>query len=135
MTLPPAAPSVLIITKEAYSTWFRLLSNFPRVYRGSLGVKIERYFLELLESIFSALYLPPLQKVARLTTAISKLDGVKFFLQLAWENKCLSNDHYATLSEKLQRIGRMLHGWKIGLEKKLPPQRAGETPSSGTTSR
>jgi len=53
----------------------------------------------------------------RLTTSISKLDGVKFFLQLAWENKCLSHKKYAILSEQLQEVGRMLGGWKRGLEK------------------
>ena len=58
--------------------------------------------------------------------AISKLDGVKFFLQIAWENKCIPNDKYSLLSEKLDEIGRMLGGWKKGLEKtqekKTPPR-------------
>lgn len=118
MAPPPEQPTVLVKAKEAYSEWFRLFNSFPKIYRGTLGAKVENYFLELLESIFTALYLSPSQKAVRLTTAISKLDGVKFFLQLAWENKCLSNEQYASLSEKLQRTGRMLHGWKIGLEKK-----------------
>jgi hypothetical protein len=107
-------------SKEAYTEWFKLLGDFPKVYRGTLGVKIESYFLELLESIFTAFYLPPPQKIIRLTTAVSKLDGVKFFLQLAWENRCISAGQYASLSEKLGRIGKMLHGWKIGIEKKTP---------------
>ena len=115
---PPEQPSVLVKAKEAYSQWFKLLNGFPKVYRGTLGAKIENYFLELLESIFTALYLAPIKKTVRLATAISKLDGVKFFLQLAWENKCLSDEQYASLSDKLQRVGRMLHGWKIGIEKK-----------------
>ncbi len=118
--LPPPheQPSLLVKAKEAYSEWFKLLNEFPKIYRGTIGAKIESYFLELLESIFTALYLPPIKKTTRLATAISKLDGVKFFLQLAWENKCLSNEQYASLSDKLQRIGRMLNGWKIGIEKK-----------------
>lgn len=57
--------------------------------------------------------------------AISKLDGVKFFLQIAWENKCLKDDRYLNLSEKLEEIGKMLGGWKKGVEekqkKKTPP--------------
>ena len=113
-------PSILIQAKEAYSEWFKLLNSFPRVTRGTLGAKTESYFLELLECIFTAPYLPPQQKVTRLTMAISKLDGVKFFLQLTWENKCLSDEQFASLSQKLQRVGRMLQGWKTGLEKKTP---------------
>jgi len=90
------------------------------VRRYSLGGKIEHYFLELLESIFTALYLPPAQKIDRLVIAIAKLDGVKFFLQLAWENKCVPQDKYIELSERLNEVGRMLGGWKKGLEKKTP---------------
>jgi hypothetical protein len=87
-----------------------------------LGGKIEDYFLGLLENIFISIYLPPEQKIQRLTIAISKLDGVKFFLQIAWENKCITNEKYPTLSESLNEIGRMLGGWKKGLEKKTPPR-------------
>lgn len=113
-------PSVLVQAKEAYTEWFHLLNSFLRVTRGTLGVKTRGYFLDLLECIFTALYLPPQQKIIRLTTATSKLDGAKFFLQLTWENKCLSDEQYASLSHKLQRIGRMLQGWKTGVEKKTP---------------
>lgn len=120
--VPPPAPSVLQKSKNAYSQWFLLFNNFPKVYRYTLGGKVEAYFLELLENIFVSLYLKPDQKITRLTIAISKLDGVKFFLQIAWENKCVPNEGYATLSEKLDEIGKMLGGWKKGLETKTPAQ-------------
>jgi len=73
-----------------------------------------------LENIFISIYLPPELKISKLTIAISKLDGVKFFLQIAWENKCIPNSKYSILSEQLNEIGRMLGGWKKGLEKKTP---------------
>jgi hypothetical protein len=44
-------------------------------------------------------------------------------LQIAWENKCVKNDNYTLLSEQLIEIGKMLGGWKKGLEKKTPPIR------------
>lgn len=75
-----------------------------------------------MENIFVSIYLPPEQKILRLTIAISKLDGVKFFLQIAWENKCIPNEQYSNLSESLNEVGRMLGGWKKGLEKKTPPK-------------
>ncbi len=100
--------------------WFKLVTNFPKTYRYNLGAKIEGYFLELLENIFSSQYLSGEQKINRLMICISKLDGVKFFLQLAWENKCLPTDKYAELSAHLDGIGRMLGGWKKGMENKTP---------------
>jgi len=52
--------------------------------------------------------------------AISKLDILKFFIQLAWENKLISTDQHIELSQNLEEIGRQLGGWKKGLEAKLP---------------
>lgn len=119
---PPSPPSVLLKTKTAYTLWFAILQDFSRIHRFTLGGKIESYFLELLECIFIALYLPPTQKIAQLTLAIGKLDGAKFFLQLAWENKYVPPKKYIELSEQLNEIGRMLGGWRKGLQNKtLPP--------------
>lgn len=117
---PPAAPSVLTKTKIAYSLWFVVFNDFPKVHRPTLGRKIEHYFLELMEIIFVSIYLPPEHKMLKLLLAISKLDNLKFFLQLAWENKCISEKRYSMLSEQLQEIGRIVGGWKKGLEKKTP---------------
>jgi hypothetical protein len=44
---------------------------------------------------------------------------VKFFLQLAWENKCIQNEKYLALSEQLEEVGRMIGGWKKGIEAKI----------------
>jgi len=113
-------PIVLAKTKEAYSLWFQALVDFPKVYRYNLGGKIENCFLSLLENTFITAYLSGEKKANQLSLAILKLDSLKFFLQLAWENKCLSNIKYTALSEQLDEIGRMLGGWKKGLDNKTP---------------
>lgn len=51
--------------------------------------------------------------------AITKIDTLKFFYQLAWESKLIPTDKYTELSEKLEEIGRMLGGWRRGLNKTL----------------
>ena len=99
-----------------------MLADFPKTYRHTLGGKIDNYFLELLENIFTSLYLSGDRKINRIGISISKLDGVKFFFQLSWENKCLSNERYAMISVQLDEIGKMLGGWRKGLEKKTPPR-------------
>ena len=50
-------------------------------------------------------------KLISLNNASTKLDFLKFFLQLAWEIKTLDNKKYIALSEKLNEIGKMLGGW------------------------
>jgi len=101
-----------------------LVSNdFPKARRFTIASKIENYFLELLEIIFVSLYSPPEHKILKLIVATAKLDGIKFFLQIAWEHKCVSNEKYLELSEKLREVGRMIGGWRKGLEKKTPAKR------------
>lgn len=112
------APAVLVRAKQAYALWLVIFNDFPKVQRGTLGKKIDDYFLELLESLFVTMYLPGERKLAGLGTAIAKLDSLKFLLQLAWESRCVPPQRYAALSEPLDEVGRMLGGWRKGLETK-----------------
>lgn len=77
-------------------------------------------FLEMIELSFISSYLPVDQKIIMLSKAITRLDVLKLFLQIAWENKLIPAEKYLELSSKLQEIGRMLGGWKKGLLSKTP---------------
>lgn len=50
--------------------------------------------------------------------AISKNDIIKYLLQIAWENKIVKEKEYLKLSAKLQEVGKILGGWKKGIEDK-----------------
>ena len=113
-------PIVIIKEKEAYQFWLLIHRDFPKVERMGIGNKIEKTFLELLELTFTSAYLQPEQKIIALARAISKLDMLKFFVQLAWEIKLIPNVKFAELIKKFEEIGRMLGGWKKGLQTKTP---------------
>ena len=119
-------PSVMIKEKEAYQLWLILRKNFPKTERFGLGQKIDSLFIDILELSFVSLYLPPEQKIVILSKTISRLDLLKFFSQIAWENKLIPNEKFIELSQKLDEIGRMLGGWKKGLQSKTPDKQAGE---------
>lgn len=114
------SPIVLVKEKEAYAVWFKILADFPKVYRYNLGGKIEDYFLSLLENTFIAVYQSGEKKQIQLSLAIIKLDSLKFFFQLAWEKKCIDSKKYIDISSQLNEIGRMLGGWIKGLKMKTP---------------
>ncbi|MFA6315139.1 MAG: four helix bundle protein [Candidatus Paceibacterota bacterium] len=107
---------VILKEKEAYQFWLTIHRNFPRVERLGIGQKIEDLFLDTLEFSFSCIYLPPETKTVMLGRTITKVDTLKFFYQLAWESKLMPTDKYTELSEKLEEIGRMLGGWRKGLQ-------------------
>jgi hypothetical protein len=101
--------------------------DFPKTERFSLGQKISLLFINVLELTFTASYLKPDQKIIELGKIISRLDILKFFAQLAWENKLIPTEKYTELSKKLEEIGRQLGGWRNGLlKKKTPANNAGE---------
>jgi hypothetical protein len=109
-------PRVIVKEQEAHQYWLALHRNFPRVERLGIGQKIEHVFLDILELSFACVYLPPEQKILMLAKVISKMDTLKFFAQLAWESKLIPQEKYIELSGKLEEIGRMLGGWKKGLQ-------------------
>jgi hypothetical protein len=41
---------------------------------------------------------------------------LKFLLRVAWETRSLDTKKYADLSEEMLELGRMIGGWKRGLE-------------------
>ena len=103
--------------------WLALHKNFPKVERLGIGNKIEQNFLAVLELTFQSAYLPLEPKIVSIAKTISRMDVLKFFIQLAWESKLLPTEKYSELTLKLGEIGRMLGGWKKGLETKLPPNK------------
>ena len=94
-----------------YKLWHDFLPHFPKDSRYTLGTKIDNLFLETTELIISGSYSDKLEKLIYLKEASTKMDLLKFFLQVAWEIKSLDNKKYISLSEKTGDAGRMLGGW------------------------
>ena len=84
--------------------------------RHTLGDKIDSILIQTLEYIFVASYQSRATKTPTLSIAIRKIDLLKFFLRIAWESQAVDHKKYAVLSEKADELGRMVGGWKKGLE-------------------
>ena len=108
-----------------YKLWNAIRNNIPKQSRFTLGAKIDALFLDTIEFLFIASYLAKEQKLPVLQRANSRLDLLKFFLQIGWELKLVDTKKYSVLSESLDEIGRMLGGWMRGLQKETPPQKSG----------
>jgi hypothetical protein len=93
------------------------LQNIPKLSRFTLGAKIDTLFIETVEFILLAGYAPKNQKLSIIKRASTKLDALKFFLQLAWETKSLDNKKYLVIAKLLEEAGKMLGGWQRQIEK------------------
>lgn len=108
---PRSNLSILQKLIAVYKLWHDFLPNFPKTSRYTLGFKIDSLFIETTEAVVTASYLRSEQKISFVLKASTKLDLLKFFLQVAWEIKALDNKKYILLSERLDEIGKMLGGW------------------------
>ena len=110
---PPPSSTLPIIQRliVVYKIWHEIVPHFPKRSKYTLGNKIDSVFIEALELIFIATYLPRDLKPSYIQKAIGKVDLLKFFLQISWEINSLEDKKYITISEPLNEIGRMLGGW------------------------
>ncbi len=89
----------------------------PKNHRYSLGEKIDKLFVDIIEAIITASFLQPNEKEPFVKFAIRKLDTMKIFLMILWETKSFDDKKYIVLSEKLNEVGRNLGGWRGKLQK------------------
>ena len=83
-------------------------------------------FVEIMETIASAGFLPRDEKRPYVRVAIRKTDTMKVLLMVLWETKSLDTKKYGALSERIEEVGRMLGGWYGQLTKTQPRGERGE---------
>ncbi|HLM83999.1 MAG TPA: four helix bundle protein, partial [Candidatus Bathyarchaeia archaeon] len=111
-------------TKALYLQWYAHYQTLPKMHRYTLGQKIDKFLVEIIEAIAIAGYLPREEKQPYVRLAIRKTDTLKIFLMILWETKSLDNKKYIALSEKVSEVGRMLGGWNGQIVKQNSPQKS-----------
>lgn len=120
---PPKAPLVLSKTKTLYIEIAIAINKFPRSAKYVLGHRIEQGFLDFLEILYTAQYQKIDEKLKSLYRLQIKLDTISFLLTLAWEAKHLPHTAYKHYIEQSTEIGKMLGGWRKGVELKIETPR------------
>lgn len=119
MKTSPLTLPVLEKLKEAYKIWQQILPHISKSHRQTIGTKIDKLILDILDLSFRATYSSGAKKVELLKEAVIRNDLVKFFLNIAWECKIFDDKKYIRISSSLVEAGKMLSGWKEFIEKKL----------------
>lgn len=108
--------------KTAYKLWLVAHRKMARSERFGIGDRIDSLWLDLLDTLRKAAFATPIEKISSLDEALRRIDSVRFFLQIAWESKLMSQSHFISLAKDIEEIGRMVGGWKKGLLAKNPPR-------------
>jgi hypothetical protein len=111
---------------SSYVVWIEHEKHFPKTSRYSVGARINDLFFDVIDSTSTAVFLPRQNKLPYVRRAVVKLDTLKIFTQIAWQLGALDNKKYATLSEHLVEIGKMLGGWSGQLSKQNSPAKTEE---------
>lgn len=88
----------------------------PKKDKYSLGLKIDKTTLDLLELVIETGNTPLSSKASLLTQASVKTDLLKLLIRLSYEIKAIDQKKYLKLEEQLQEIGRMIGGWLKSLK-------------------
>lgn len=122
-TPPRAILPVLQKLKEVYLLLFNYYQNIPKLHRHSLGIKIDKLFIESIEMIIQASFLNKNEKQPYVRVGIRKIDTLKVLLMILWEAKSLDDKKYIAISLKIEEIGKMLGGWNGQLAKQNSPNK------------
>ena len=112
---------VLERLRSAYVLWYEYYQAIPKIHRHTLGGRSAALFVEVIEAIASATFLPKIEKQPWVRLAIRKLDTLKILLLVLWETKSLDTKKYAALSLPLEEVGKMLGGWNGQLTRQNTP--------------
>jgi len=119
-------PGVLSRIKNVYLAWHKIHVILPQVNRYTLGNKIDKLFLEIIESIAVATFSPREKQSIHLENSSRKLEVLKILLMVLWEIKSIDNKKYILISEPLDEVGKMIGGWLNQMIKQNSPAKAEE---------
>lgn len=98
-------------TYDFYRELYLVVEKMPKKDKYSLGERLQKTTLDLLELVITASCLERVSKFTYLEKSSIKLDLIKILVRLTYEIKAIDNKKYLLLQGKLQEIGKMLGGW------------------------
>lgn len=108
-------PPVIEHLKSAYKQWIAIERNLPKCERFGLGQRVDLLFCDLLDILQKASFSPIEIKISLLSESLTKIDSLRFFIQLCWELKLIPPKQFTVIGEAIEDIGKMVGGWRKGL--------------------
>ncbi len=114
---PQTILPVLEKIKSVYKLWHGYHEKLPKTQKYSLGNRIDKLFIEKIEAVATAAFLPKAEKIPWVRQALRKTDTIQVLLQVLWETKSLEDKWYIILATELTSVGKDLGGWNGQLTK------------------
>jgi hypothetical protein len=105
---------------NVYKIWQTIQKDIPKINRYSLGIKIDAYFVNILEMINYAQFGD--KKFIYLEKSIIQNNILKSLLSVLFEIDSISQEKYLEICKGLEELGKMLYSWKLKVKNKTTNQ-------------
>lgn len=94
-----------------YAVTHKLIYKFPKHERYSLGEKIEKNILKVIELLILANQASKYEKEKILLTVNSKIEVLKIIFRICLDCQIIDDRVYLETENRLQEAGKMTQGW------------------------
>jgi hypothetical protein len=102
-------------------------ARWPKPMRHTLTRRLEDHVLDVVEELVVARYRRQ-DRLPRLDSVNLKLERARFLLRLAAASRQCPPNHYEGTAQRLDEVGRLLHGWRARLRGRAASGAAGGAP-------
>lgn len=99
-----------------------LIQLWPKPWRYGIGEKLQTAILVAIDQTGQALYARQPLKEPYILKIIGTMQTVQLFIRLAYDEKLLEEQHFFSLSDRVQELNRMAIGWLVSARPPHPGQ-------------
>lgn len=103
---------LFIRTYEFIKLVYRIVQQFRKEYKFTLGSELQKIIWEILDEIVKTNSLPDSQKKARIEKISQLFDMFKIRFRLAYEVGIMTDKKFGIAQMEMEEIGRMIGGWQ-----------------------
>ncbi len=100
-----------IDTYEFVKCVYRIVRQFRKEYKYSLGMELQQIIWQTLDEIIKTNSLPDSQKKVGIEKISLNFDKFKIRLRFAYEIGLITDTKFTTAQQKMEEIGKMIGGW------------------------
>ncbi|MFA6315671.1 MAG: four helix bundle protein [Candidatus Paceibacterota bacterium] len=103
---------IYVKTYEFTKHVYRLVSQFRKEYKYTLGTELQTIIWSILDEIIVVNSLPDLAKKSGIEKISQLMDKFKIRFRFAYEIGLIKSGKFGTTQLQIEEIGRMIGGWK-----------------------
>ena len=102
---------IYIKTYEFIKYVYRIIQQFRKEYKYSLGAEIQKILWQILDEVIKTNSLPDSQKITGIREISYLFDKFKIRFRFAYELGLMTSAKFGVAQKEIEEIGKMIGGW------------------------